>query len=96
MYIKMERQRETEEREYFKMKDQANKKWTSDNSKKIFEKLQLRKLKELFDQIDTDKDGEISENSFIKAELSKETLTVLRPLIKSGKRLDFNEFLEQL
>ena len=46
------------------MREQANKKWTSENSKRIFEKLHLRRLKDLFDLIDSDKDGEISENSF--------------------------------
>ena len=43
------------------MREQANKKWTSENSRRIFEKLHLRRLKDLFDLIDSDKDGEISE-----------------------------------
>ena len=36
----------------------------TDKSKKIFEKLQLRKLKDIFNEIDLDQDGQISENSF--------------------------------
>ena len=89
-------QRETEEREFQRVREQANKKWTSENSRRIFEKLHLRRLKDLFDLIDSDKDGEISENSFQRADLPKEALAVLRPLMKSGKKLGFTEFLEQL
>lgn len=66
----------------------------TDTSKRIFEKLQLRRLKEIFDTIDQDHDGQISENSFEKAQLPQHTMAVLRPLIKQGRTLNFNEFLE--
>lgn len=104
MYIKMERQvitlslnvtkREVQEREFVRVREQANKKWTSDTSRKLFEKMHIRRLRELFDMIDTDRDGEISESSFVRADLPREALAVLRPLMKSGRKLDFSEFLE--
>lgn len=96
MYVHQERQKEYEEKEYLKIKEKANKKWMNERSKKIFEKMHFRKLKELFDLIDSDKDGEISENSFNQASLSAEVMAILRPLIKLGKNLSFNDFLEHL
>eukprot|EP00347_Sterkiella_histriomuscorum_P007035 403350497 len=96
MYVKQEKQKEIEEREFARLKDKANQKWMTSTSQKIFEKMQIRKLKELFDIIDNDKDGEISENSFVQAQLTHESQQILRPLIKMGRKLDFNEFLEQL
>ena len=74
----------------------ANKSLVNEKSRKLFNKLQLKRLKELFDEIDKDNDGEISENSFLCAPLPQRTITLLRPLIKQGKRLDFPLFLEQL
>ncbi|CDW72638.1 UNKNOWN [Stylonychia lemnae] len=96
MYAQLEKQKEVQEKELQKLRDQANQKWINDESKKLFQRLQLRKLRELFDMIDNDQDGEISENSFVQAQLSPQLQAVLRPLIKQCKKLDFNEFLEQL
>lgn len=79
-----------------KIKDQANKCLMTDKSKKLFNKLQLRRLKEMFDVIDGDNDGEISENSFLNAQLPHRTVALLRPIIKLGVKLDFSGFLEQL
>jgi len=39
----------------------------TEKSKMIFKHLHLKRLKELFDLIDGDNDGEISENSFMQA-----------------------------
>ena len=83
-----------EEREVLKVKDLANKCLMTDKSKKLFNRLQLKRLKELFDVIDGDNDGEISETSFLNASLPHRTMILLRPIIKLGIELDFNSFLE--
>ena len=48
-----------------KVKELANKSLMTEKSKRIFKHLHLKRLRELFDAIDGDKDGEISENSFL-------------------------------
>ncbi len=66
-YVKKEILSGTEEREMQRIKDVASKSLMTDQSKRIFKQLQIKKLRELFDLIDGDKDGEISENSFLQA-----------------------------
>lgn len=79
-----------------KVKENASKSLMTEKSKKWFNKLKIKRLKELFDVIDVDKDGEISETCFLDAQLPQRTVVLLRPLIKQGKKLDFPSFLEQL
>jgi Ca2+-binding EF-hand superfamily protein len=51
------------------VKDLASRSLMTDKSRMIFKHLHLKRLRELFDSIDGDKDGEISENSFLQAQI---------------------------
>ena len=58
--------------------------------------MKLKKLRALYEAIDVNNEGKITEESLLNAKLPMKTIALLRPLIKDGKTLDFGTFIDKL
>ncbi|CDW91726.1 UNKNOWN [Stylonychia lemnae] len=91
--IEDKKQRAIEERD-----NQAKTVFTRDHTNRIVEKMKLQKFSELFKQLDSDGDGQVSANRIDISKLSPELLEVLTPLFcemeELGQTLDEDEFID--
>lgn len=69
-------------------------------SQKVFEKFRIKQYKSLFEELDSDNDGQVSAEKINLENIPEKTLEVLSPLLEhllnSGEMIEFQQFSEHL